>query len=185
MKKNIAQSLNVQDNQVLSKIKKSEGSMSVYEYSFNDSKGNLVLLSSYAGKVLLLVNTATKCGLAPQFEALEVLHKKYQHENFALIGFPCNQFLNQEPESDASMVEVCKINFGVTFLLSGKINVNGKNTHPLFRYLKKTLHGGLFSNSIKWNFTKFLVDKNGIPYKRYAPALQPSAIEADIITLMK
>jgi glutathione peroxidase len=158
--------------------------MSVYEFSFNDSKGKPVALSSYTGKVLLLVNTATKCGLAPQFEALEALHKKYQQDNFALIGFPCNQFLNQEPETNDTMAEVCKINFGVTFLLSGKIDVNGRNAHPLFKYLKKTLRGGLFSNAIKWNFTKFLVDKNGIPYKRYAPTVQPSAMESDIVALM-
>jgi glutathione peroxidase len=159
--------------------------MSVYEFSFNDSKGNTVALSSYAGKVLLLVNTATKCGLAPQFEALETLHKKYQQENFALIGFPCNQFLGQEPQTNDTMAEVCKINFGVTFLLSEKIDVNGKNTHPLFKYLKKTLRGGLFSNAIKWNFTKFLVDKNGIPFKRYAPTVLPLSIEEDIVGLMK
>jgi glutathione peroxidase len=153
--------------------------------NFTDTRNNTIPLSDYRGKVLLIVNTATKCGLAPQFEDLEKLHQKYKDRNFCLIGFPCNQFLNQEPESNETLVSACKINFGVTFQLSKKIEVNGKNTHPVFAYLKKMLPGGLFGNRIKWNFTKFLITSEGKPYKRYAPTVKPFAIENDIVKLLE
>jgi glutathione peroxidase len=159
--------------------------MDFYDLNFTDTRNNTIRLSDYRGKVLLIVNTATKCGLAPQFEEMEKMHQKYKGKNFSVIGFPCNQFLNQEPESDETMVSACKINFGVTFLLSKKIAVNGKNTHPVFVYLKKALPDGVFGNRIKWNFTKFLVAADGKPYKRYAPTVQPFALETDIVKLLE
>jgi glutathione peroxidase len=139
-------------------------------------------MSEFRGKVVLIVNTATKCGLAPQFRELEELHQKYKDKGLVVIGFPSDQF-KQEPETNETMVKACLINFGVTFLISEKISVNGKDTHPLFVYLKKELPGALGS-SIKWNFTKFLVSKEGVPYKRYSPTTKPVEIEGDIINLL-
>ncbi|MBN8859789.1 MAG: glutathione peroxidase [Sphingobacteriales bacterium] len=136
------------------------------------------------GKVVLIVNTATKCGLAPQFEGLETLYQQYKDQGLVVLGFPCNQFAGQEPETNATVEQVCKINHGVTFLLTEKCDVNGKNTHPVFKYLKSRL-GGLFGSRIKWNFTKFLVDREGNPYRRYAPTTAPAALEKDIVTLLK
>ena len=159
--------------------------MDFYNLSFADTGGNTIKMSGYKGKTVLIVNTATKCGLAPQFYELEALHQKYKDRNLTIIGFPCSQFLNQEPESNETMVSACLVNFGVTFLLSRKIDVNGKNTHPVFKYLKKELPGGLFGKNIKWNFTKFLITSDGRPWKRYAPAVKPSAIEKDIVKLLK
>lgn len=158
--------------------------MSIYDFSFKDSYGKDVILSDYKDKVMLLVNTATKCGLAPQFEELEALHKKYWDKGLVVIGFPCDQFMGQEPETNETVAGVCLLNFGVTFMLTEKIDVNGKETHPLFVYLKKELPGGFFGSLIKWNFTKFLIDKQGAPYKRYAPTVTPLAIETDIIKLL-
>lgn len=166
-------------------MKNKTSNTSFYDLTFNDSKGNAISMSDYRGKVLLIVNTATKCGLAPQFEGLEKLHQKYKERGLCVIGFPCNQFLGQEPESDENMVTACKINFGVTFLLTQKIDVNGKNTHPVFVFLKNKLSGGLLGKGIKWNFTKFLVDSTGEPYKRYAPTVAPLDIEGDIVNLLQ
>jgi len=158
--------------------------MDFYELSYNDPAGKSVAMDSLRGKVVLIVNTATKCGLAPQFEELEMLHRKYKDRNLRIIGFPCNQFMSQEPESDSTMAAVCNRNFGVTFALSQRIDVNGKNIHPVFSYLKKKLKGGLFGSAVKWNFTKFLISAEGRPVKRYAPSVKPSAIEADILKLL-
>lgn len=141
-------------------------------------------MSEFRGKVILIVNTATKCGLAGQFNELETLYQSYKEKGLEVIGFPCDQFLGQEPESNENMVKVCLINFGVTFLLSEKILVNGTDTHPLFAYLKKELPGGIFGGSIKWNFTKFLITREGVPYKRYSPLTKPVDIEKDIIELL-
>ncbi|MBU1219651.1 glutathione peroxidase [Myxococcota bacterium] len=159
--------------------------MSIYDLSFNDSKGHKIEMSQYKGKVLLLVNTATKCGLAPQFKILEDIYQKYKNKDFFVIGFPCNQFANQEPETNETMAETCQINFGVTFLLSEKIYVNGENTHPVFAYLKDNSKSGLFGKKIKWNFTKFLVSADGTIIKRYSPTKNPKKIEKDIETLLK
>jgi glutathione peroxidase len=164
--------------------KKEAGNMSFYDLTFNDTRGNTIRMSDFKGKVLLIVNTATKCGLAPQFLELETLYQKYKGRNFAIIGFPCNQFRNQEPESNETMVTACKLNFGVTFLLSQKIDVNGKSTHPVFAYLKRKLSGGLSGKRIKWNFTKFLITSEGKPFKRYAPTTKPLDIEKDILDLL-
>lgn len=159
--------------------------MSFYDLGFNDSQGNKIKMEQFKGKVLLLVNTATKCGLAPQFEKLEQIHQKYKNRNFIVIGFPCNQFANQEPETNETMAETCKINFGVTFLLSEKIFVNGENTHPVFRYLKENSKSGLFGNRITWNFTKFLVSADAKKVLRYSPTTKPENIEKDIIEFLK
>lgn len=153
-----------------------------YALQATDSSGKLIDFKQFENKVVLIVNTATKCGLTPQFEGLEKLHCKFKDQGLVVLGFPCNQFGNQEPLKNEEMQEQCLINHGVTFTLTQKIEVNGKNTHPVFALLKsKRL---LFSN-IKWNFTKFLIDKNGTLVKRYAPITKPSSIEKDIIALLK
>lgn len=159
--------------------------MSFYDLEFNDSRGNKVRMNQFEGKVVLIVNTATKCGLAPQFNALEAIFQKYKDKNFTVIGFPCNQFAHQEPESNETMEETCRINFGVTFLLSEKISVNGKETHPVFAYLKQNSKSGIFGKKIKWNFTKFLISSDGKTIKRYSPAINPEKIENDIIDFLK
>lgn len=158
--------------------------MSLYDLSFKSSEGNTILLSDYKNKVILFVNTATKCGLASQFEELEALHKKYEEKGLVVLGFPCDQFMGQEPESNETMAGVCQINFGVTFPLSEKIEVNGNKTHPIFVYLKKELRGSFFSGTIKWNFTKFLITREGTPYKRYGPTVKPLSFESDIQKLL-
>jgi len=157
--------------------------MDFYSISINSPTGEKISMKDYKGKVVLIVNTATKCGFAPQFEGFEKLHIKYKDKGLVIIGTPCNQFSNQEPVTNEKMVETCKINHGVTFQLTEKIDVNGENTHPLFKYLKEK-KSSLFGNKIKWNFTKFLIDRNGKIYKRYAPTKIPSQIEPDIIKLL-
>lgn len=154
-----------------------------YQLSANDAGGQAIAMSSFRGKVILVVNTATKCGLAPQFEDLQRLHEKYKNKGLVILGFPCNQFRSQEPESNATMAETCKINFGVTFPLLEKIEVNGPHTHPVFKFLKRRL-GGLFGSRIKWNFTKFLIDADGRPVRRYSPVTKPAAIEPSIQRLL-
>ena len=158
--------------------------MNIYDLSYRKPSGEEVSMESYKGKVILIVNTATKCGLAPQFDGLEKLHEQYKDKGLVVIGMPSAQFLNQEPETNETMTEVCKINHGVTFQLTEKIDVNGKNTHPVFSYLKKELKGGFLGNRIKWNFTKFLIDADGNPYKRYSPNTAPIKIESDIAKLI-
>jgi glutathione peroxidase len=157
---------------------------SIYDLSFKDSRGNQILMESYRGKALLLVNTATKCGLAGQFKELEALHQDYREKGLVVIGFPCDQFAGQEPESNESMVNVCLVNFGVTFLLSEKIDVNGKNTHPIFQYLKSQSRSFL-GTKIKWNFTKFLVSKDGTSVSRFSPTAAPDSLRPQIIELIK
>jgi glutathione peroxidase len=154
-----------------------------YRLTANNPQGQPVSMAGYEGKVILVVNTATKCGLAPQFEGLEQLYNKYKDQGLVVLGFPCNQFAGQEPESNATMEQVCQLNFGVTFPLFEKIDVNGPQTHPVFRLLKRRL-GGLFGSRIKWNFTKFLLDGGGRPIKRFAPVTKPAAIEPYISKLL-
>ncbi len=154
-----------------------------YDLQVNDPNGVPILCSNFKNRVVLIVNTATQCGLTPQFEGLEKLYKKYHHQGLDIIGFPCNQFMNQEPLSNSEMIKTCKLNHGVTFPLTEKIDVNGKNTHPVFQYLKNELTGFLGSK-IKWNFTKFLIDRNGNPVKRFAPTTKPDDIEGDILKLL-
>ncbi|ARK28960.1 glutathione peroxidase [Halalkalibacter krulwichiae] len=157
--------------------------MSVHDFSVLKASGEEVDLSTYKGKVLLIVNTATKCGLAPQFKGLEKLHQAYAEKGLAVLGFPSNQFMNQEPVSNEQMVETCQLNFGVTFPLFAKIDVNGKNADPLYKYMKKAKKGVL-SSEIKWNFTKFLIDRDGSVVERYGPNVAPEKIEADIKKLL-
>lgn len=155
-----------------------------YQLAAEAPNGTKVSMSDFEGKVVLIVNTATKCGLAPQFKGLEDLHQKHKDQGLVILGFPCNQFLNQEPETDETMAQSCEINFGVTFPLLAKCDVNGPNTHPVFKFLKSKL-GGFLGSKIKWNFTKFLVDANGKPFKRYSPTTKPEKMEAEIIQLLK
>ncbi len=154
-----------------------------YQLTANNPQGRPVSMAGYEGKVILVVNTATQCGLAPQFEGLEQLYTKYREKGLVVLGFPCNQFAGQEPESNANIEQVCQLNFGVTFPLFEKIDVNGPETHPVFRLLKRRL-GGLFGSRIKWNFTKFLLDADGRPVKRFAPVTKPAAIEPYIQKLL-
>jgi len=141
-------------------------------------------LESYQGKVLLIVNTASKCGFTSQFAGLEDLYKQYKDQGLEILGFPCNQFLKQDPGSDSEISEFCSLNYGVTFPMFSKIEVNGDSTHPLYQLLKSEARGLLGSEKIKWNFTKFLVDKEGKVIKRYAPNLEPKEIAADIETYL-
>lgn len=156
---------------------------SIYDFSFKDPAGTEISLDQFKGKLLLLVNTATKCGLAPQFTELEALHTEYKDSGLVVIGFPCDQFAGQEPETNETMVGVCQINFGVTFQLSEKINVNGAQTHPIFAYLKKH-SSALLGKDIKWNFTKFLVSPDGQKITRYAPTTTPESMRNDIVELL-
>ncbi len=157
--------------------------MGFYDYSAVKMDGTEVPMSAYEGEVVLVVNTATKCGLAPQFDDLEALHKTYGDKGLSILGFPCNQFANQESGSNEQVQNVCRLDFGVTFTLFEKVDVNGESAHPLYKYLKSEAKGTL-GNQIKWNFTKFLVDKQGNVIKRFAPTVNPRAIEADIVKLL-
>jgi glutathione peroxidase len=154
-----------------------------YQLSANTPQGRSVSMSDYKGKVVLVVNTATECGLTPQFEGLERLYQEYKDKGLVILGFPCNQFGHQEPVTNEVMVETCKLNYGVTFPLFEKIAVNGPGTHPVFRYLKKKL-GGFFGRRIKWNFSKFLINANGEPVRRFSPVTKPEAIEPMIKALL-
>jgi glutathione peroxidase len=154
-----------------------------YKLNAKTPAGKSLSMKNYEGRPVLIVNTATRCGLTPQFEGLEALHQKYKDHGLVVLGFPCDQFNHQEPETNETMEEVCRINHGVTFQLTEKIEVNGKNEHPIFAYLKKK-KSGLFGKSIKWNFTKFLIDRNGTPIKRYAPPVKPESLEKDILRLI-
>lgn len=157
---------------------------SLYDIPFHKTNGEELTLKHYEWKVLLIVNTATKCGLSGQFEDLESLWNTYSHDDFVVLGFPCNQFAGQEPESNETIENVCKINFWVTFPLFAKIDVNGETTHPLYQYLKNA-KGWILGEAIKWNFTKFLVDREGNVIERYAPTTNPLSIKGDIEKLLK
>lgn len=151
----------------------------IYDFSYETPSGQTVSLDQYRGKPLLIVNTATKCGLAPQFRELQVLHETYGPEGLVVLGFPCSQFANQEPLQNAELESACELNFGVTFPLSGKIDVNGSHTHPIYKFLKSQA-GGFLNSGIKWNFTKFLVSRDGKTVTRFAPNTSPMSIESDI-----
>lgn len=157
--------------------------MEFYDLIFETPSGKSISMADFKGKVVLVVNTATKCGLTPQFDGLEQLHQKYKDKGLVVLGFPCNQFKNQEPETNDTIEEVCRINHGVTFQLTKKVDVNGENTHPVYKYLKSQL-GSFLGRKIKWNFEKFLIDSNGKPYKRYLPTTVPSKLEKDIVKLL-
>lgn len=158
--------------------------MNIYDFTVKDIDGNDVSLSKYEGKVLLIVNVASKCGFTSQYEGLEELYQKYKDEEFMVLGFPSNQFMNQEPGTNEEIKEFCRLTFGVDFDMFAKIDVNGENESPLYKYLKEQA-GGTINNSIKWNFTKFLVDKNGAVVQRYGSIEKPKDIEPDIIELLE
>ena len=153
--------------------------MSFYDYSAKDIDGKEKSISDYSGKVVLVVNTASKCGFTPQLKDLEYLYKEYKDLGLEILGFPCNQFLNQEPGDNKDVKNFCEINYGVTFDMFEKIDVNGSNTHPIYKYLKNQ-EKGIFTKDIKWNFTKFLIDRNGNVVKRYSPTTSPLKIKEDL-----
>jgi len=152
----------------------------VHDFSAETLSGQPASLSDYKGKVLLIVNTASKCGFTPQYKGLEQLYLKYKDKGLFVLGFPCNQFGGQEPGTASEIASFCEINYGVTFPLFSKIEVNGAGAHPLFVHLKGEAPGLLGSKDIKWNFTKFLVNRTGIVLDRYAPTTSPESIEKDI-----
>ncbi|HOF98867.1 MAG TPA: glutathione peroxidase, partial [Paludibacteraceae bacterium] len=148
-----------------------------YDFEAKKINGENISMQQFKGKTVLVVNTASKCGLTPQFEGLEKMYEKYKDKGLVILGFPCNQFAHQDPGSSSEISEFCVVNYGVTFPMFEKVDVNGKNAHPIFKYLKSQLKGGLFGSKIKWNFTKFVIDKNGNPVKRFAPTVTPEKIE--------
>jgi len=152
----------------------------VYDFSARDIDGNERSLGDWRGKTLLIVNVASKCGFTPQYKGLEALWRKHQDEGFAVLGFPCDQFGHQEPGDEAEIKQFCSTTYDVTFPMFAKIDVNGDRAHPLYQWLKKQAKGLLGSESIKWNFTKFLVDADGNVVKRYAPNDAPEKIEKDL-----
>jgi len=158
--------------------------VSIYEFSATNIKGQEVNLSDYQDKVLLIVNTASKCGFTPQFEGLETLHKELESQGLVILGFPCNQFGSQDPGGDGQIEEFCQLNYGVSFPMFSKIDVNGTDAHPLYTYMKKQAKGLLGSTTVKWNFTKFLVNREGQVVERYAPNDKPENIKADILKLL-
>lgn len=151
----------------------------LYDLSFTDNRGETVDLSQFAGRPVLVVNTASKCGFTPQYDGLQELHERFKDEGLVVIGFPCDQFAHQEPGDDGQIEEFCRVNHGVTFPLSTKIDVNGDGTHPVFSFLKQRA-GGMLGSRIKWNFTKFLVDRHGKVLERFAPNDAPESIAADV-----
>ena len=153
--------------------------MNIYDFTVKAQDGSDVSLADYKGKVLLIVNTATGCGFTPQYDGLQDLYEKYQAQGFEILDFPCNQFANQAPGDDGEIHSFCTGRYGITFPQFSKIDVNGKNESPLFRYLKSQ-KGGIMGSNVKWNFTKFLVDKNGNVIDRFAPTVTPDKIESKI-----
>ncbi|MBR1688215.1 MAG: glutathione peroxidase [Prevotella sp.] len=151
----------------------------IYDFKALTSKGKEIDFADFKGKVLLIVNTASKCGFTPQFKGLEELHQAYRDRGLVVIGFPCNQFAHQDPGSDSEIEGFCQLNYGVTFQIMKKVDVNGDDAHPVFKYLKSRTRS-LLGSRVKWNFTKFLVAKDGKTVKRYAPTTQPERLKADI-----
>ena len=180
--------------------------MSIYDYAYTSIEGNPVSMSDYKGKVVLIVNTASKCGFAPQYEGLEALYQRYRDQGFEVIGFPCNQFMDQEPGDEAAISEFCSVRYGVTFPMSAKVDVRGDNAIPLFRYLteqkgfegmgkgiknkafdmmlKARYKDGYKDSQVKWNFTKFLVDRQGEVAARFEPVVEPADIAVHIGKLL-
>jgi glutathione peroxidase len=157
--------------------------MSIYNFRVKDAEGNMVNLQEYKGKILLVVNTATGCGFTPQYEGLQDLYEKYQAKGLEILDFPCNQFGNQAPGTEAEIVDFCQSRYGVTFRQFAKIEVNGQGESPLYTWLKSQKKG-VMGSQIKWNFTKFLIDREGNVLERYAPAVKPEKIESRIESLI-
>lgn len=158
--------------------------MKFYDFSAIIMNGQELSMGEYKGKVVLVVNTASKCGLTPQFKDLEEIYQEYKDKGLEILGFPCNQFAKQDPENNNDIHEFCQLNYGVTFTMFQKIDVNGKNEHPLYKYLKDETKS-ILGKKIKWNFTKFLIDSKGNVIKRYAPTVSPLKIKDDIEKLLK
>jgi glutathione peroxidase len=158
--------------------------MAFYDIDATRIDGSNESLDAYSGKVVLVVNVASKCGLTPQYTGLEAIYRRYQDKGLVVLGFPCDQFGHQEPGSETEIEEFCTRNYGVSFPLFAKIDVNGPQTHPLFAYLKAQQPGVLGTEEIKWNFTKFLVDRSGTVRRRYAPTDTPESLEHDIMALL-
>lgn len=154
-----------------------------FQFTAKTIHGKEIFMDQFRGKVILVVNTASKCGMTPQYEGLEELYRKYNDKGLVVLGFPCNQFGSQEPGTEKEIEENCLVKYGVSFQMFSKIEVNGKNAHPVFKFLKEELPG-FPGKKIKWNFTKFLIDRNGIPVKRFAPYTLPENLEKDIETLL-
>ncbi len=157
--------------------------MGFYDYSARKMNGREVKMETYKGKVVIVVNTASKCGFTPQFAELETLYKKYKDQGLAILGFPCNQFANQDPASNQEIQNFCQLNYGVSFDMFEKVDVNGPETTPLYQFLKEEAKGA-FGGKIKWNFTKFLIDRKGEVIRRYAPATPPLKMEEEIRKLL-
>ena len=156
----------------------------IYEFSCENSSGQTIDLSDFKGKTLLIVNTASQCGFTPQYEGLEKLQNNYSSEVFSVLAFPCNQFGGQEPGTNEQITEFCSLNYGNTFPIFSKIDVNGENAHPLFNFLTSEKKGLLGTQKIKWNFTKFLINKDGEPVNRYGSSTTPEQIQSDIEKLI-
>lgn len=157
--------------------------MNFYDFSAVKMNGETVSMSDFKGKVVIVVNTASKCGFTPQFEGLEKLYENYKDQGLEILGFPCNQFANQDAGENSEINEFCQLNYGVTFPMFQKIKVNGKEAHPLYQFLKKEAKGAL-SGTIKWNFTKFLIDRKGNVIERFAPKTEPKEMEEEIQKLL-
>lgn len=155
----------------------------IYQFSVKQPSGDMKSLKDFEGKVILIVNTASKCGLTPQFQGLQELYEKYSQQDFVILGFPCDQFNNQEFENIDETTQFCQLNYGVSFPMFAKIKVNGHGADPLYKYLKEKKRGVL-TRKIEWNFAKFLIDKNGNVVKRYAATTAPSKLEGDIASLL-
>jgi len=155
----------------------------IYDFSVLDAQGNLKSLAQYQGKLILVVNTASKCGFTPQYKELQALYETWREKGLEILAFPCNQFGQQEPGSDAEIQQFCQRNYGLTFPVLAKIEVNGENAHPLYQYLRSQTKGTL-SDNIQWNFTKFLIDQNGNVFKRYEPKVTPQEIGREIERLL-
>lgn len=159
--------------------------MSIYDFKVKTMDGKMQALSDFKGNIILIVNTASKCGFTPQFKELQELYQKFKEEGFVVLGFPSNQFMSQDPGTNEEIKSFCEMNYGVTFPMFAKIDVNGKEADPLYQYLTKEAPGTLGVKAIKWNFTKFLIDRNGNVVHRYAPSTSPSEIKADIEKLIR
>lgn len=157
--------------------------MTIYDIEVQKPNGDAYKLDAYKNKVMLIVNTASECGFTPQFEGLQALYNKYKDQDFIILGFPCNQFGGQEPGTGEEATQNCKINYGVSFPMHEKIDVKGEQQHPLFKFLTEA-QNGFFNEKIKWNFTKFLVDKNGDVVQRFSPQKKPSQLESEIEALL-
>jgi glutathione peroxidase len=157
----------------------------IYTHTTTSLQGKTINFSDYAGKVILIVNTASQCGLTPQYTGLQQLHETYADQGLVVIGFPCNQFGGQEPGDAKEISNNCLVNYGVTFTITHKVDVNSENTDPIFTYLKDALPGLLGTKDIKWNFGKFLIGRDGLPYKRFAPTTEPKDLVKDIEELLR